>query len=34
MVRITAITKVEREDRGTIEVEFVRAQEFKLARRR
>ncbi len=30
MVRITAITKVEREDRGTIEVEFVRAQEFKL----
>jgi len=30
MVRITSITKPERDDRGTIEVEFVRAQDFKL----
>jgi MoxR-like ATPase len=30
MVRITAITKLERDDRGTIEVDFVRAQDFKL----
>ncbi len=30
MVRVTAITKPERDDRGTIEVEFVRAQDFKL----
>ncbi len=30
MVRIKAVTKPERDDRGTIEVEFVRAQEFKL----
>lgn len=30
MVRIVAVRKPEREDRGTIEVEFVRAQEFKL----
>lgn len=30
MVRITSVTKPERDDRGTIEVEFVRAQEFRL----
>jgi len=30
LVRIAAITKPDRDDRGTIEVEFVRAQEFKL----
>ncbi len=30
MVRLTSITKPERDDRGTIEVEFVRAQDFKL----
>ena len=30
MVRITAVKKPERDDRGTIEVEFVRTQEFKL----
>jgi MoxR-like ATPase len=30
MVRITAITKPERDDRGTIECEFVRSQDFKL----
>lgn len=30
LVRITAIKKPEREDRGAIEVEFVKAQEFKL----
>jgi len=30
MVRITAMTKPERDDRGTIEVEFVRSQDFKL----
>src|SRR5256885_15973533 len=30
MVRVTAITKPERDDRGTIEVEFVRSQDFKL----
>ncbi len=30
MVRITTITKPERDDRGTIEVEFVRNQEFRL----
>ena len=30
LVRIKAISKPERDDRGTIEVEFVRAQEFKL----
>ena len=30
LVRVTAILKPERSDRGHIEVEFVRAQEFKL----
>jgi nitric oxide reductase NorQ protein len=30
MVRVTAIRKPEREDRGAIEVEFVRSQELKL----
>ena len=29
-VRIKAVTKPERDDRGTIEVEFVRAQDFRL----
>ncbi len=30
MVRILSLTKPDRDDRGAIEVEFVRAQEFKL----
>lgn len=30
LVRIAAISKVDRDDRGSIEVEFVRAQDFKL----
>lgn len=30
MVRIKSVTKPDRDDRGAIEVEFVRAQEFKL----
>ena len=30
LVRVKAISKPERDDRGAIEVEFVRAQEFKL----
>ena len=30
LVKLTSITKPDRDDRGTIEVEFVRAQDFKL----